>query len=106
MFNAEKENKNVKSFDEISKEAKKVKDDSIAYIKSDSSDAIRSSKERAREAGRNISEFFRNNSKRLKTTEESAARTIRSNPIASAAAIFASGLVLGAALKRSKKIVK
>jgi ElaB/YqjD/DUF883 family membrane-anchored ribosome-binding protein len=105
MFNAEKNSK-IKSFDEISRDAKKVKDDSIAYIKADSEESIHNAKDRAREAGKSISEFFRNNSKKLKGAEDSAARTIRSNPMASAAAIFATGLFLGSALKRSKKIAK
>jgi ElaB/YqjD/DUF883 family membrane-anchored ribosome-binding protein len=106
MFNPEKDNKNIKSFDEISKDAKKVKDDSVAYIKSDAEDTIKTSKERAREAGKSISEFFRNNSKKLKIAEESASRTIKSNPLASAAVVFATGLVVGSALRRTKRITK
>ena len=106
MFNPEKDNKNIKTFDDVNKDAKKLKDDSILYIKSDSDDAIRSTKERAREAGKNVSEFFRNNSKKLKTAEESASRTIKSNPLASAAVVFATGIVVGSALRRTRRIVK
>jgi len=103
MFTAEKD-KNVKSFDDINKEAKKIKDETASYAKSNSNEAMNETKDVAREAGKNVYDFFNRNYKKLKGAEESASHTIKSNPLASAAAIFATGLVIGSALRRSRKV--
>ncbi len=100
MLNATPEKK---SFDDVNRDAKKLKDDTSSYLQSDPSDALDRAKGKAREAGKNVYDFFKSNSGKLKKAEESASRTISSNPLASAAAIFAAGLVLGSALKRSRK---
>ena len=102
MFNAEKE-KNVKNFDDVSKEAKKLKDETVFYVKSNPNEAINEAKDKAREAGKDVYDFFKRNTAKLKDTSESAAHTIRVNPLTSAAAIFATGLIIGSALKGSRK---
>jgi len=105
MFNPEKNNK---SFDDVNKDAKKLKDDTSSYVKSefaksDASDAVNQAKDKAREAGKNVYDFFKNNTGKLRQAEENASRTISSNPLISAAAIFATGWILGALLKRNRK---
>jgi ElaB/YqjD/DUF883 family membrane-anchored ribosome-binding protein len=102
MFNNEKE-KNIKSFNDAAKEAKKVKDETVSYVKENAEEALDQAKYTAREAGKNVYNFFKRNSTKLKDAEENAVSTIRTNPLASAAAIFATGLVVGAILKRSRK---
>lgn len=104
MYNAEKEKeKNMKNFDDLSNQAKKTKDEAVSYIKSEAKDGIRTAKEKARDAGKNVSEFLKTNGQRLRDAEERAERTIRSNPVTSTAAAFAAGLVLGALVKGSRR---
>ncbi len=109
MFNPEKE-KSIKNFDDVSKDAKRLKDDSIklkdeavSYAKSNADEAIGDAKAKAREAGKNVYDFLNRNSKKLKDAEETTVRTIKDNPLVSAGTAFAAGLILGSIFKRSRK---
>jgi ElaB/YqjD/DUF883 family membrane-anchored ribosome-binding protein len=102
MYNTEKD-KSIKSFDEINKEASKLKDDSISYLKSKPADAVNEVKDKAKEAGKNVYDFFKRNTAKLKDSSKVAADTISVNPLTSAAAIFATGLIVGSIFNRSRK---
>ncbi len=101
MYVSEKEAKNVKNLDDAARQAKKLKDETVDYVRSETKEAMTDAKARARDAGRDVAEFFKENGKKLRDVEEKASDKIRANPMASAAAIFASGLVVGALLKGS-----
>ena len=72
-------------------------------MKNINDETVLEAKDKAREAGKNVYNFFKRNSAKIKDTSQNAANTIRSNPLKSAAAIFAAGLVIGSLLKKSRK---
>jgi ElaB/YqjD/DUF883 family membrane-anchored ribosome-binding protein len=102
MYIAEKD-KGIKSFDDVSKEAAKLKDETVSYLKNKPEEALNEVKDKARDAGKNVYNFFKRNTEKLKDQSEVAAETIKTNPLTSAAAVFATGLVIGAILNRSRK---
>jgi ElaB/YqjD/DUF883 family membrane-anchored ribosome-binding protein len=107
MFVSEKEknekDKNIKNFNEAGKEAIRLKDETVSYIKSNTEDAVNEVQDKARAAGQNVYDFFKRNGAKIKDSSETASSAIRHNPLASAGAIFATGLIIGAILKSGRK---
>lgn len=97
-----------KDFNDISKDAKKVKNDAIrvkdeavSYAKENSDTVISEAKSKAREAGKNVYDFFKSNKQKLIDAEETASRKIKNNPLTSASVLLASGFILGSLFSRA-----
>ena len=111
MFTSEKATN--KNFNDINNDAKKVKndalrvkDEAIDYAKSNSDSVLSDVKGKAREAGKNVYDFFKTNRQKLINAEETAARRISDRPLTSGAALLAAGFILGNLFTRSKRALR
>jgi len=99
--NAASDLKNVKN------ELKSAKDSALSAAKSELRDAsdraedkVRDLRATAREAGEKVQHFLHDRRDDISHAKDSAERTIRANPLASAAAAFVGGVIISRLLKR------
>ena len=90
-------------------ELKSAKDSALSSARSNGTAAefadraestVRHLREHARDAGEKVQHFFSHRREDLTQARDTAERTIRSNPLASAAAAFVSGMIIARIFKR------
>lgn len=103
-----KEKKNAeKHLDNAASELRNAKDSAVSAAKGEASrlqdraeDKVRDLRATAREAGEKVQNFLHERRDDAQHARETAERTIRANPLASAAAAFAVGAIISRIFKR------
>lgn len=103
-----KDKKNAeKHLDNAGNELRSAKDSAVSAAKGEANrlqdraeEKVRDLRETAREAGEKVSTFFNERRDDAQHVREKAETTIRSNPLASAAAAFAVGAIISRLFKR------
>jgi len=108
MFQNTKDKKNTADhLEQAGTELKKAKDSALNVAKSELRDAsdtaedkVRDLRIAAREAGEKVQHFLHDRRDDLGQAKDKAERTIRANPLASAAVAFVGGLIISRLLRR------